>query len=90
MNKHSDFSEATLGGGCFWCLEAVFSKIRGVQAISPGYAGGHIVDPTYKQVCSGTTGHAEVVHFTFSENLLSFSLRDSYLLTSFLFFFPIA
>lgn len=56
---------ATLGGGCFWCLEAVFEDIVGVERSVSGYAGGDSADPTYRQVCSGTTGHAEVIQVTF-------------------------
>jgi len=56
---------ATLGGGCFWCLEAVFKDLRGVSRVTSGYAGGHVANPTYKQVCNGNTGHAEVVQIEF-------------------------
>jgi peptide-methionine (S)-S-oxide reductase len=56
---------ATLGGGCFWCLEAVFKELRGVTAVQSGYAGGHVANPSYKQVCAGTTGHAEVTQVRF-------------------------
>jgi peptide-methionine (S)-S-oxide reductase len=56
---------ATFGGGCFWCLEAVYEQVRGVREVVSGYAGGHVPDPTYEQVCSGTTGHAEVVQLRF-------------------------
>ncbi|WJF89695.1 peptide-methionine (S)-S-oxide reductase MsrA [Paraburkholderia bonniea] len=56
---------ATLGGGCFWCLEAVFLQVDGVSAVESGYAGGHTAQPTYEQVCDGTTGHAEVVQVRF-------------------------
>ncbi|MEI7686511.1 MAG: peptide-methionine (S)-S-oxide reductase MsrA [Planctomycetota bacterium] len=56
---------ATLGGGCFWCLEAVFENLIGVEKSVSGYAGGTVVDPTYRAVCSGTTGHAEVIQVTF-------------------------
>jgi len=56
---------ATLGGGCFWCLEALYETFDGVKAVTSGYAGGHKTDPTYKQVCSETTGHAEVVQIEF-------------------------
>ena len=56
---------ATLGGGCFWCLEAVYDDLRGVTDVVSGYAGGHVPDPGYEQVCGGTTGHAEVVQVTF-------------------------
>ena len=56
---------ATLGGGCFWCIEAAFDEIRGVVNVESGYSGGTTVSPTYEQVCTGTTGHAEVVQVTF-------------------------
>jgi peptide-methionine (S)-S-oxide reductase len=56
---------ATLAGGCFWCLEAVFLELRGVERVESGYSGGHVADPSYKQVCTGSTGHAEVVQVTF-------------------------
>ncbi|MDR2982803.1 MAG: peptide-methionine (S)-S-oxide reductase MsrA [Puniceicoccales bacterium] len=54
-----------LGGGCFWCLEAIFQKVKGVQKVTSGYAGGTVDNPTYKQVCTGSTGHAEVVQIQF-------------------------
>ena len=57
--------KATFGGGCFWCVEAAFERVRGVTAVVSGYAGGHVDDPTYEQVCAGTTGHAEVVQVTY-------------------------
>ncbi|MBV9125112.1 MAG: peptide-methionine (S)-S-oxide reductase MsrA [Planctomycetes bacterium] len=63
---------ATLGGGCFWCLEAVFEQLRGVHKVESGYAGGQAAHPTYHQVCSGETGHAEVVQVTFDPAVLSF------------------
>ena len=63
---------ATLGGGCFWCLETVFNELRGVQEVVSGYSGGTVADPTYEQVCSGTTGHAEVVRITFDPEVVSF------------------
>lgn len=56
---------ATLGGGCFWCLEAVFEELDGVVDVESGYSGGHVTDPEYRQVCDGTTGHAEVVRIEF-------------------------
>jgi peptide-methionine (S)-S-oxide reductase len=56
---------AIFGGGCFWCLEAVFDRLRGVQSVESGYTGGHIDNPTYRQVCGGDTGHVEVVRVTF-------------------------
>ena len=63
---------ATLGGGCFWCLEAVFLDLRGVHRVESGYAGGRVPNPTYEQVCTGTTGHAEVVQVEFDPQVLSF------------------
>lgn len=63
---------ATLAGGCFWCLEAVFEQLRGVERVVSGYAGGDVPDPTYEQVCGGRTGHAEVVQVTFDPAVLSF------------------
>jgi peptide-methionine (S)-S-oxide reductase len=64
---------ATLGGGCFWCLEAVFKDLRGVRRVKSGYAGGHAANPTYKQVCGGRTGHAEVVQVAFDPAELSYA-----------------
>jgi len=64
--------QATIGGGCFWCTEAVFSEVRGIQSVFPGYAGGAVPNPTYEQVCGGRTGHAEVVQVTFRPAELSY------------------
>jgi peptide-methionine (S)-S-oxide reductase len=61
----------TLGGGCFWCLEAVYDELLGVQSVESGYMGGHVVNPTYEQVCSATTGHAEVVRVTFDPEVVT-------------------
>lgn len=63
---------ATLAGGCFWCLEAVFDRIKGVERVDSGYAGGHVPNPSYEMVCSGTTGHAEVVQVTFDPDVISY------------------
>lgn len=63
---------ATLGGGCFWCLEAVFDGLQGVESVESGYTGGKIANPTYQQVCNGDTGHAEVVRVTFDPRTISF------------------
>ena len=63
---------ATLGGGCFWCLEAVFKELRGVDRVVPGYSGGHTEDPSYREVCAGSTGHAEVVQITFDPSVVTF------------------
>lgn len=63
---------ATLGGGCFWCLEAVYELLRGVHRVESGYAGGHVPNPTYEAVCSGSTGHAEVVQVEFAPDEISY------------------
>lgn len=63
---------ATLAGGCFWCLEAVYDQLKGVISVESGYAGGHVDKPTYQQVCGGRTGHAEVVRITFDPDVVSF------------------
>ncbi len=62
----------TLGGGCFWCLEAVFDQLKGVESVESGYTAGSVVNPTYDQVCSGRTGHAEVTRVTFDPSVISF------------------
>ena len=73
MTKDASTSEvATLGGGCFWCLEPLYEALRGVVQVESGYAGGHIVNPTYEQVCAKTTGHAEVVQVLFDPSVISF------------------
>jgi len=64
--------QATLAGGCFWCLEAVFELLNGVESVVSGYAGGHVPNPTYEAVCSGATGHAEAVQISFDPQILSF------------------
>jgi peptide-methionine (S)-S-oxide reductase len=69
---NTGLSVATLGGGCFWCLEAVFENLKGVEKVVSGYAGGMTDNPTYRQVCGGNTGHAEVVQVTFDPAVVSF------------------
>ncbi len=64
---------ATLGGGCFWCLEAVFEQLRGVHQVVSGYCGGDVLNPTYEQVCGGRSGHAEVIQVTFDPSEIAFS-----------------
>jgi peptide-methionine (S)-S-oxide reductase len=66
------FSEATFGGGCFWCTDAIFRDLRGVEGVKPGYAGGHTENPTYEEVCTGTTGYAEVTRITFDPAVISY------------------
>jgi peptide-methionine (S)-S-oxide reductase len=68
----ADKETATLGGGCFWCLEAIFQDLKGVEKVESGYAGGASARPTYEDVCTGTTGHAEVVQITFDPAVISF------------------
>ena len=70
INKGKDV--ATLGGGCFWCIEAVFQDVRGVSSVESGYMGGAHPDPSYEAVCSGVTGHAEVVQVTFDPTIISY------------------
>ncbi len=64
--------QATLAGGCFWCLEAVFDELKGVISVESGYAGGHVPNPSYQAVCTGMTGHAEVVQVTFDPSVVSY------------------
>ncbi len=63
---------AVLGGGCFWCVEGAFKNMRGVESVLPGYSGGNTTNPTYEAICSGTTGHAEVVEIKFDQSQISF------------------
>ncbi len=63
---------ATLGGGCFWCTEAVFTELKGVEKVESGYSGGTVENPSYEKVCAGTTGHAETVQVTFDPNVISY------------------
>ncbi|MEI7555048.1 peptide-methionine (S)-S-oxide reductase MsrA [Candidatus Chlorohelix sp.] len=72
MQNGSKKELATLAGGCFWCLEAVYDELKGVLDVVSGYAGGKVKNPTYKQVCAGTTGHAEVVQLTFNPEIITF------------------
>ncbi len=69
---NQDKQVATLGGGCFWCTEAIFTELKGVEKVESGYAGGTVAHPSYKLVCTGTTGHAEVVQVTFDPNVISY------------------
>jgi peptide-methionine (S)-S-oxide reductase len=63
---------ATLGGGCFWCVEAVFDDLKGVESVESGYSGGSVANPSYRDVCNGTTGHAEVIQIVFDPKVISF------------------
>jgi peptide-methionine (S)-S-oxide reductase len=72
MSQQSATEVAILGGGCFWCLEAVYLEARGVTRVESGYMGGSATEPTYEQVCAGTTGHAEVVRLEFDPNVIAY------------------
>ena len=69
---NTNLETATLAGGCFWCLEAVFDELRGVELVESGYAGGKTPNPSYRDVCTGTTGHAEVVQVRFDPSVLAY------------------
>jgi peptide-methionine (S)-S-oxide reductase len=71
--KSSEKETATLGGGCFWCLEAVYDQLKGVESVASGYMGGQMANPSYEAVCMGRTGHAEVVQISFDPSVVSFS-----------------
>jgi peptide-methionine (S)-S-oxide reductase len=70
-NILQDKDVITLGGGCFWCIEAIFDELKGVERVESGYSGGSVPNPTYRQVCTGATGHAEVVQVTFDPKIVS-------------------
>jgi len=72
MGEDAQREVATVGGGCFWCLEAVFQRVEGVLSVRSGYAGGDVPDPTYEAVCSGATGHAEVTEVTFDPSVIGY------------------
>ncbi len=72
MDSADKFETATLGGGCFWCTEAVFDELNGVVKVESGYSGGDVANPTYEQVCTGRTGHAETVQVVFNPGVISY------------------
>jgi len=72
MNQSAKTDTATFGQGCFWCAEAIFERVEGVKSVVSGYAGGHIDNPTYEQVCAGNTGHAEVVQIIYDPDVISY------------------
>jgi len=69
---NTEYEQATLGGGCFWCVESAFLQVKGIQSVKSGYTGGHTVDPTYEQVCTGNTGHAEVAQLEYDPKQISY------------------
>lgn len=71
--EQNDFETATFGAGCFWCVEAVFQELKGVETVVSGYSGGSGANPTYKEVCSGNSGHAEVIQIKFDPQIISFA-----------------
>jgi len=72
MTSSAQKETATFGNGCFWCTEAIFKSLKGVETVESGYSGGKLKDPTYREVCSGETGHAEVIQITFDPTVISF------------------
>lgn len=73
MSNKNDLDTATFGAGCYWCVEAVFQQMKGVETIVSGFSGGHVKNPAYREVCNGTTGHAEVIHMTYDPKVVSFT-----------------
>jgi peptide-methionine (S)-S-oxide reductase len=72
MTNQPNTELATFAGGCFWCTEAVFLRLRGVEKVVPGYTGGHVPNPSYQAVCTGETGHAEAIQITFDPSQISY------------------
>ena len=66
------FNEITFGAGCFWCIETIFQELKGVESVTSGYSGGETLNPTYKEICTGTTGHAEVVQIAYNPDVISY------------------
>lgn len=73
MSEESKYKTAIFAGGCFWCTEAIFNQLKGVESVLPGYIGGQVEQPTYEQVCTGTTGHAEAIKIEFNPAVISYS-----------------
>ncbi len=72
MDSEINLQKATFGGGCFWCTEAIFQAVKGVSHVESGYAGGNVKNPSYREVCSGLTGHAEVIQITFNHGIVGY------------------
>jgi len=73
LSSEAQTETATLGGGCFWCTEAIFKSLKGVESVESGYSGGKLKNPTYKEICTGETGHAEVIQIVFNPKVISFN-----------------
>lgn len=73
MSSNQLYQTATFGAGCFWCVEAIYSRLKGVVSVTPGYCGGNVQNPTYKEVCPGETGHAEAVQIVYDPNVISYA-----------------
>lgn len=71
-DQNINFENATFGGGCFWCTEAIYERVEGIHKVVSGYAGGHVDNPTYKQVCDGNTGHAEVIQISYDPSVVTY------------------
>ncbi|RUA12439.1 MAG: peptide-methionine (S)-S-oxide reductase [Flavobacteriia bacterium] len=71
-NMNKDLAVATFGNGCFWCTEAIFQRLKGVDSVLPGYSGGHVKNPAYREVCTGNTGHAEAIQITYDPEIISY------------------
>jgi peptide-methionine (S)-S-oxide reductase len=81
-SNEAALEKATFGAGCFWCVEAMFQDIKGVTSVVSGYSGGHVKNPSYKEVCNGTTGHAEVIQLTYDPDLVSYeTLLEAFFLS---------
>ncbi len=72
MTQNNKLETATFGAGCFWCVEAVFQKLKGVEKVTSGYSGGHVKNPSYREVCNGSTGHAEAVQIEYDPNVITY------------------
>lgn len=82
INTQAKSEEAVFGGGCFWCTEAIFQEIKGVESVQPGYSGGTVINPSYREVCTGRTGHAEVIRIEFDPNEIAYAkLLEVFFLT---------
>lgn len=81
-NMSDQLAVATFGNGCFWCTEAIFQQLKGVKTVLPGYTGGHVKNPSYKEVCNGTTGHAEAIQITYDPSVIDYrALLDVFFYT---------